>query len=133
MSNFNYNSVQLGGRLTIDPQLKVTPSGVSVTTFSIAINRRVAQGQPQQSDFYNIICWRNTAEFVAKYFKKGTAIFIRGELLNKNWTDKNNIQHYGVEIRADECYFIDSKNDQVSKQNEELNLQPIDPDQPLPF
>ena len=71
-----FNLVVLTGRLTADPELKTTPSGVSVTTFSIAVSRRYKAGEETQADFINIVAWRQTAEFITKYFKKGSMIGI---------------------------------------------------------
>ena len=71
MSNFNFNKVILGGRLTADPELKQTPNGVAVVSFSIAVNRRFGSGGQQQTDFFNVTAWRATAEFVSRYFHKG--------------------------------------------------------------
>ena len=76
----SFNKVILVGNLTADPELKKTPSGVSVTSFSIAVNRRFTkQGEQPQTDFINIVAWRQTAEFVARYFNKGKPIFIWGD------------------------------------------------------
>lgn len=100
------NKVILMGNLTKDPEYKTTPSGVSVTTFSIAVGRRFAkQGDEVTADFFNVVAWRNTAEFVSKYFNKGRAIVVVGSLQNRNWTDQNGQKHYITEVIADECYF----------------------------
>jgi len=100
------NKVILMGNLTKDPEYKTTPSGVSVTTFSIAVGRRFAkQGDEVTADFFNVVAWRNTAEFVSKYFNKGRAIVVVGSLQNRSWTDQNGQKHYITEVVADECYF----------------------------
>lgn len=109
MANFNFNKVILGGRLTADPELKTTQSGISVTQFSIAVNRKVKQGANQETDFFNITAWRQTAEFVARYFKKGSSICIVGVLQNSSWTDQHGQKHYRTDIVADEVMFVDSK------------------------
>ena len=100
------NKVILMGNLTKDPEYKTTPSGVSVTTFTVAVGRRFAkQGDEVTADFFNVVAWRNTAEFVSKYFNKGRAIVVVGSLQNRNWTDQNGQKHYITEVVADECYF----------------------------
>ena len=100
------NKVILMGNLTKDPEFKTTPSGVSVTTFSIAVGRRFAkQGDEVTADFFNVVAWRNTAEFVSKYFSKGKAIVVVGSLQNRSWTDQQGQKRYITEVIADECYF----------------------------
>jgi len=100
------NKVILMGNLTRDPEFKTTPSGVSVTTFSVAVGRRFAkQGDEVTADFFNVVAWRNTAEFVSKYFNKGRAIVVVGSLQNRSWTDQQGQKRYITEVIADECYF----------------------------
>lgn len=111
MANFNFNKVILGGRLTSDPELKQTQSGLSVVSFSIAVNRKVKQGEEQKADFFNVTAWRQTAEFVSRYFHKGSSICIVGVLQNSTWTDQNGQKHYRPDIVADEVMFVDSKSE----------------------
>jgi single-strand DNA-binding protein len=114
MANFNLNKVILGGRLTGDPELKQTQSGVSVCTFGIAVNRRFNSkdsAQQTQADFFNITAWRQSAEFVSKYFNKGRAIVVVGSLQTRNWTDQNGQKRYTVEVVADEVSFVERKTD----------------------
>ena len=114
MANFNFNKVIIGGRLTADPELKTTPSGVSVTSFSVAVNRRYVSknGEEQpQADFFNVTAWRQTAEFITRYFRKASSICIEGTLQNRNWTDQNGQKHYVTEIIADNAYFVDAKSE----------------------
>ena len=108
MANFNLNKVILGGRLTADPELKQTPQGVSVTSFSVAVNRR---GKEQQADFINCVAWRQTAEFICKFFKKGSSICIVGNIQTRTWNDTQNNKRYATEVIVDEAYFVDSKSD----------------------
>ena len=108
MANFNLNKVVLGGRMTADPELKQTPQGVSVTSFSIAVNRR---GKDAQTDFINCVAWRQTAEFICKFFKKGSSICISGSVQTRTWNDQQNNKRYATEIVADEAYFVDAKAD----------------------
>lgn len=110
MANFNFNKVILGGRLTADPELKTTPSGVSVTTFTVAVNRR---GKDEQTaDFFNVTAWRQTAEFITRYFGKGSSICVVGSLQNRSW-EKDGQKHYATEIVADEAYFVDSRSETI--------------------
>ena len=111
MSNFNLNKVILAGRLVDIPELKQTPGGVSVVQFTVAVNRRV-QSEGQQADFINCQAWRGTAEFISKYFRKGSAICIVGNIQTRSWKDKNGEKRYATEVVADEAMFVDSKNDE---------------------
>ena len=110
MANFNLNKVILGGRLTANPELKTTPSGVSVTTFRIAVDRRFGKGEEKQTDFIDISAWRTTAEFVCKYFVKGSSICVVGSLQTRSY-EKDGQKRTVYEIVADECMFVDGKND----------------------
>ena len=116
--SLNLNKVILAGRLTADPELKQTPSGVSLVTFSLAVNRRFSsrdgQGQQPEADFFRITAWRNTAEFIAKYFRKGSAICICGSIQNRSWTDQQGVKRYATDIIADEVNFVDSRNESAS-------------------
>lgn len=111
MANFNINKVVLGGRLTSDVELKQTTSGVSVCSFSIAVNRKYAKDGEPQADFINCQAWRGTAEFISKYFRKGSSICIMGAIQTRSWDDKNGQKRYATEVVADEAMFVDSKND----------------------
>lgn len=109
MANFNLNKVILAGRLTEDPELKTTPSGVSVTTFSIAVNRKAAKEGEAQADFFYVTAWRQTAEFITKFFRKASSICVSGSLQNRIWVDQRGVKRYATEVVADEVYFVDSK------------------------
>jgi single-strand DNA-binding protein len=111
MANFNINKSILGGRLTADPELKQTASGISAVTFTIAVNRRYAKDGQQEADFINCQAWRQTAEFISKYFKKGSSICIAGAIQTRSWTDTSGQKRYATEVVADEAYFVDGKND----------------------
>ena len=106
----SFNKVILVGNLTADPELKQTPSGVSVCRFSIAVQRRFGRNEQGQTtaDFFNIVAWRQSAEFVSRYFKKGRAILVCGQLQNNNWTDQQGNKRYSTEVVADEVTFADS-------------------------
>ena len=108
----SFNKVILIGNLTADPELKQTQSGISVTSFRIAVGRRYTSknaDNAQQTDFINIVAWRNTAEFVAKYFQKGRSILVTGALQTRDWTDQNGQKRYITEVVADEVQFVDKK------------------------
>ena len=114
MANFNLNKVIIGGRLTSDPELKQTTSGISVVSFSVAVNRKYQSkgaDQAQQADFFNVVAWRATAEFISRYFKKGSSICISGSLQSRNWQDQQGQKRTTVEIVVDEAFFVDSKSD----------------------
>jgi single-strand DNA-binding protein len=120
MANFNLNKVVLGGRLTSEPELKTTPSGVSVISFTVAVNRRFSKDGETQADFIRVTAWRQTAEFVSKFFHKGSSICITGSIQTRSWTDNNGTKRYETEVVADEAIFVDSKSEssaQVQKNN----------------
>lgn len=139
MANFNFNKTIIGGRLTDDPELKTTPSGVSVTSFTVAVNRKIKKDGETVADFFNVQAWRQTAEFITKHFKKASSICVVGTLQNRNWTDNNGVKHYVTEIVADEACFVDSKSDhQPSGDNmtpDEIppHFEEIGEDEELPF
>ena len=113
-----FNKVILIGNLTADPELKQTQSGVSVCTFNIAVNRRFkAEGQ-QECDFITIVAWRQQAEFICKYFKKGQAILVCGQLQTRTWTDNQNNKRYATEVVADEVSFVGNKESSSEAKNE---------------
>lgn len=123
MSNFNFNKVILGGRLTADPELKTTTSGITVVTVSMAVNRRTSK--EQQTDFFRVTAWRATAEFISKYFKKGSAICVVGSIQNNSYTDQQGQKRYTTDIVADEVMFVDSRNDNPAYNGDAMaNTQP---------
>lgn len=132
MSNFNFNKVILGGRLTADVELKQTPQGVSVCQFSIAINRRTSKEQEQQADFITCVAWRNTAEFISKYFKKGSSICVSGSLQTRSWNDGNGNKKFATEVKVDDAYFVDGKNESEA-QEPTPSFTEIDLEEGLPF
>lgn len=100
------NKVILMGRLTREPELKTTPNGVSVLTFTIAADRSfVRQGEERQADFINCVAWRGTAEFISRYFGKGRMIAVVGNLRTRTYDDKNGAKHYVTEVYVDEASF----------------------------
>lgn len=114
MSSLNLNKVILCGRLTADPELKQTQSGVAVVTFTLAVNRRFQSrsgdaAQNQQADFISVVAWRQTAEFISKYFKKGSALCVTGSIQTRNWQDQQGQKRYSTEVVVDEASFVDSR------------------------
>ena len=103
-----FNLVVLTGRLTADAELKTTPSGVSVTSFTIAVDRR-GKGEDKQADFINIVAWRQTAEFITKYFSKGSMIGIEGSIQTRRYQDKDGNNRTAFEVVASNVQFMESK------------------------
>ena len=103
----SFNKVILMGNMTADPELRQTTSGISVCSFSIAVNRRGSKNEQNQPsvDFINIVAWRQQAEFVSRYFKKGSSIVVCGSIQTRNWTDNNGQKRYVTEVVADEVSF----------------------------
>ena len=107
------NHIVLMGRLTRDPELRRTGSGVAVASFSLAVDRDFGgrDGGEKETDFIDIVAWRGTAEFVSKYFSKGRMAVVSGRLQIRNWTDKEGGKRRSAEVVADNVYFGDSKRD----------------------
>lgn len=143
MSNLNLNKVVLCGRLTADVELKQTQSGISVCSFTLAINRKYQADGQQQTDFINCVAWRQTAEFIAKYFKKGSSLCVTGSIQVRDWTDNNNQKRYATEVIVDEAMFVDSKSDNNTYvpdaygtptfSNDAPNFEEVKTDDDLPF
>ena len=108
------------GRLTRDPEMRRTQSGIPVTSFRIAVDRdfQSRDGGDKQADFIDIVAWRNTAEFVAKYFTKGRMAIVSGRLQMRDWMDKEGGKRTSAEVVADNVYFADSKNNSASDSRE---------------
>lgn len=123
------NLVALMGRLAVEPELKTTQSGISVTSFAIAVDRKYQpQGEERKADFIDIVAWRNQAEFICKYFKKGSMIGIEGEIQTRTFEDKNGNKRKVVEVLVDHVTFCGSKSEAGSR-----NSVDIDPENdPLP-
>lgn len=111
MSSLNFNKVILGGRIANDFELKSTPSGVPVTSFTVAVNRsyRAKNGEQPQADFINVTAWRQNAEFITRHFHKSSSICIVGSIQTRSYTDKQGQKRYATEVVADEAYFVDKK------------------------
>ena len=106
------NTVQISGRLTADPELRHTQSGLAMTRFSVAVDRRVKQGEENQADFINVIAWRQTAEFICKYFTKGQRIALTGRIQTGSYTDSEGKKRSTFDVIAENVEFCDSKNSQ---------------------
>lgn len=140
------NQISIMGRLTRDPELRYTQSNVPVCSFTVAVDRDYAANGEKQTDFIDCVAWRQTGEFVSKYFAKGSMIAVIGRLESRKWTDKDGNKRTSWEINADHCYFGGSKNDgersqaapstPVSNAPAQGKFQDIDPDEDdgeLPF
>ena len=124
MANFNFNKVILGGRLTADPELKTTPSGVSVTSFKMAVNRRSAK---EAADFFTVTAWRATAEFITRYFRKASSICVVGSLQTRSWTNQQGQKHFATDIVADEAYFVDAMRETPMARAAQAEVDPSSP------
>ena len=112
------NHITIMGRLTKDPEMRRTGSGVAVTSFTIACDRDFSgKGSEKETDFIDVTCWRNTAEFVNSYFNKGRMAVVSGRLQIRKWTDKNGNERRSAEVVADNVYFGDSKREESSGSN----------------
>jgi len=133
------NKVILLGRLTADPELRYTSgTNIPVCRFRLAVDRPYQMaGEDRQADFFNIVAWRNTAEFISKYFRKGVRVLVEGSLRNNDYQDSNGIKHYSVEVQAERVYFADGKvgrAQEVSQPEPEMyGFEPLDSDEEIPF
>lgn len=103
------NKVILIGRLCADPELRQTQSQIACCRFRIAVNRPKRKDAEQEADFINCTAWRQTAEFVARYFEKGSKIVVEGSMRNNDWEDNNGVKHYSMEVLVDSVEFGESK------------------------
>ena len=110
------NHITIMGRLTRDPELRRTGSGIAVASFTVAVDRDFGgrDGGEKETDFIDCVAWRQTGEFVSKYFTKGRMIVVSGRLQIRSWTDKDGNKRRTAEVVADNCYFGDSKRDSDS-------------------
>ena len=118
--SLNLNKVVLAGRITADPELKQTVSGFSVLSFTVAVNRsyvsKNSEQNERQADFINVVAWRQTAEFISKYFRKGSAICVTGSIQTRSWQDQQGQKRYATEVVADEAMFVESRNENGGSQ-----------------
>lgn len=131
------NSVVIMGRLTYEPELRATPSGVSVVRFQVAVDRNYQKvGEDRKTDFIDCTAWRQTAEFVCKYFHKGSMIAVEGSLQTDNYTDKNGEKRKSVQLVASQASFCGSKAEsgaRTAAPAPDAEFEPIDDDDDLPF
>lgn len=104
------NKIIILGRLTKDPEIRSTSTGIQVASFTLAVNRRFAAKDAEiKADFFNVTTWQKQAEFAEKYLTKGRQVLISGRLENRSWTDNEKVKRYATDIIAEEIYFADSK------------------------
>lgn len=111
MANFNLSMALIGGRLTQDPELKTTSSGVSVCSFTVAVNRKPSKDGESKADFINCTAWRQTAEFISRYFHKSSSIFVQGTLQQRSWETQDGQKRTVLEVQVDDARFVDSKSE----------------------
>lgn len=111
MANFNLNKIVLGGRLTARPELKQSQTGISVAQFNVAVARRQAKDKRRETDYIPCVAWRERAEFLCRYFDKGSSICVIGTLQIRQWTDASGQKRSTAEVVADEITFVDSKSE----------------------
>ena len=121
------NTIILKGRLTKDPELKATQSGISICRFCVAVNRRFNK---DEADFINCVAWRSTAEFISKYFKKGQEICLSGALTVNRWENEEGKSEWSSEVTVDNAEFCGSKSEK-SENNVEQSADTVDPLQEL--
>lgn len=122
------------GRITRDIELTTTSAGVSVAKFGIAVDRKFKDADGNKlTDFFNVVAWRGLAETISKYCKKGSKIFIAGELQNRSWDKEDGTKAHITEIIANDCEFLDSKKDSENEENERPEIKPLDSSEDLPF
>ena len=122
-----YNRIIVIGRLVADPELRTTQNGVNVASFRVAVNR---PRDKEKSDFFNVVAWRQNAEFITRYFSKGKLIGIEGSLQTRDYTDKEGNRRTAFEIQAERAFFTESKGVTPSGSNE---FTAVDSDDDLPF
>ena len=130
------NRIIVMGRMTRDPELRRTNSGTAVASFAVAVDRDFkSQSGEKETDFIDVVAWRNTAEFVSKYFSKGRMAVVEGRLQLRDWTDKDGNKRRTAEIVADSVYFGDSKRDGVdaAQSDPQGGFSEIADDGDLPF
>ncbi len=139
------NKVILMGRFTRDPELRSTPQGISTCSFSIAVDRNfVRQGEERKADFINCVAWRQTAEFISKYFKKGSMVALEGSIQTRTWDDQDGKKRYATDVVVSQVYFAESKRDSQPAGEESFSqvsdfgtlpepISPMGTDDDLPF
>lgn len=125
------NEVILMGRLTRDPDVRMTQNGTTAANFTLACERDYApQGQDRETDFFDIVAFRNTADFVGQYFAKGQLVAVKGRLQQRDWTDKQGNKRRTTEVLADRCYFAEKRQDRDAS---DAGFQQMSDSTPVPF
>lgn len=119
------NRVILMGRLTADPELRKTASDLSVTSFTLAVDRNYGKGADRQTDFINCVAWRQTAEFISRYFSKGRLMAVEGSIQVRNYTDKNDNKRQAVEVLVSQVYFAGDNSQRQEPAADTKNNPPI--------
>ena len=129
------NKCVLLGRLTKDPELRTTQSGVAVASFTLAVDRGFKRDEAQSADFINIVAWRGTAEFVSKWFSKGQLVAVSGRLQTRSYKDRDGNNRTATEVVADEAFFAESKKDKAAGTVEDFESfgEPVTDNEPLPW
>ena len=124
------NKVILIGRFTRDPELRATPQGTSTCSFSLAVDRNYqSAGGERQADFINCVAWRQTAEFISKYFQKGNMICVEGSIQTRSWKDNEGNNRYATEVVVDRSYFVESK--RSAQESSAMSTAPVFNDSPF--
>ena len=126
MANFTFNNVMLGGRLTADPEIKKTQSGKAVVSFTVAVSRRTAKDAEPMADFINCVAGEKTAETIARFFKRGSSIFVVGELQVRSYTANDGSKRYVTEVVVRDIRFVDTKAESAAA-NKQMNTAPAYP------
>lgn len=127
------NTITVMGRLTRDPELRTTQSGVSVTSFTVACERDYTQGTQRETDFIDCVAWRQTGEFVSKYFTKGGMIVVDGRLQSRKWQDHDGNKRVNWEVNADHVYFGENRRDDAPRAGYRPAGSPVDVERPQSF
>lgn len=129
------NFIVIHGRLTADPELRQTQSGVSVCNFSVAVDRAYKQGEEKVADFFNVVCWRGLADMVSKYFTKGKEIVASGTMQSRKWVDNDGSNRVSWELIAQNVDFCGSKSSATDapKATAESDFKDIPADEDMPF
>lgn len=130
------NHITIHGRLTVDPELHQTQSGVSVCNFTVAVDRSYKNGEEKQTDFFTVVCWKGLADMVSKHFAKGKEILVSGEMQSRKWQDNEGNNRISWEIMAKGVDFCGSKSGNgynSAPQNSASNMEEVAPDEDLPF
>lgn len=130
------NSIVIMGRLTANPELRTTNSGLSVTSFTVAVDRAFLSNEEKQTDFINCVAWKNNAEFITKYFTKGQMIAVQGSLQSRNYEDKNGNKRTAFDVVVERSSFCGGKTEKDEPINNDIDTSEFDEisaDEDLPF